>query len=83
MFSNEHYAIFGFSVLQMEQARELWDKVGKHYGLIPSDFISQMVTHAEFEMEEIWNNTKNTDLVFKGLCEYLEELLTYNGITYN
>jgi hypothetical protein len=34
-------------------------------------------------MEEIWNTTNNTDLVFKGLCEYLEDLLTYNGITYN
>ena len=82
MFSDEHYKQYGFDNLQTLYLSRLWDKVGKHYGFIPHDFVEQMVTGAEFEMEDTWKKTKNTNIVFKGVCDYLEDLMTYNGITY-
>jgi hypothetical protein len=84
---NDLYTFVGFDEAHIQYIRAQWDKVDKHFGPIPSEFMEQMQGDAEYTVKKTYKKTTGTDNVktttaFKTLCDYLEHLLTYDGIGY-
>jgi hypothetical protein len=81
------YRKAGFDADQTVHVCKLWDKVGNHFGMIPSDFVEQMYMGAEYTTEHAYRKTAGpkdvkTTAAFKAMCEYLEDLLKHKGIGY-